>query len=157
MGGIIVVDFIDMYARENNKKLTEQFKKAMKGDRAKHNVIPPSKFGVIELTRQRVRPETEIKTAEVCPSCNGTGEVQASILIIDEIENSLKFLIQEMKNKTIVLHVHPFIEAFLKKGVKSIQRSWFIQHKKWIQVRGITKLGMVDFQFVDEKNKPYKV
>ena len=71
----------------------------MKGDRAKHNVIPPSKFGVIELTRQRVRPETEIKTAEVCPSCNGTGEVQASILIIDEIENSLKFLIQEMKNK----------------------------------------------------------
>ena len=85
MGGIIVVDFIDMYARENNKKLTDSFRKFMKGDRAKYNIIPPSKFGVIELTRQRVRPETEIKTAEVCPSCNGTGEVQASILIIDEI------------------------------------------------------------------------
>ena len=157
MGGIIVVDFFVMYARENNKKLTEQFKKAMKGDRAKYNIIPPSKFGVIELTRQRVRPETEIKTAEVCASCNGSGEVQASILIIDEIENSLKFLIQEMKSKTIILHVHPFIEAFLKKGVKSIQRSWFIKHKKWIQVRGITKLGMVDFKFVNENNKPYKV
>ena len=157
MGGIIVVDFIDMYARENNKKLTDSFRKFMKGDRAKYNIIPPSKFGVIELTRQRVRPETEIKTAEVCPSCNGTGEVQASILIIDEIENSLKFLIDEMKNKTIILNVHPFIEAFLKRGVKSIQRTWFLKYKRWIQVRGITKLGMVDFNFVDEKNKPYKV
>ena len=77
MGGIIVVDFIDMHVRENNKKLLELFKKSMKEDRAKHNIIAPSKFGVVELTRQRVRPETDIKTSEVCPSCNGTGEVRA--------------------------------------------------------------------------------
>ncbi len=127
----------------------------MKEDRAKHNIIPPSKFGVVELTRQRVRPETDIKTSEVCPSCNGTGEVQASILIIDEIENHLKFLIENHKNKTIQLHVHPFVEAFLRKGVRSIQRNWFLKYKKWIQVIGLTKYGILEYLFLDEKNVPF--
>ena len=90
MGGIVAVDFIDMYNRANNKKLIENFRKFMKDDKAKHNIQPPSRFGVVELTRQRVRPETEIKTTEACPTCLGKGEVQASILIIDEIDNDSK-------------------------------------------------------------------
>ena len=155
MGGIIVIDFIDMHMRENNKKLFDHLKKSMKEDRAKHNIISPSKFGVVELTRQRVRPETDINTSEVCPSCNGSGEVQASILIIDEIENHLKFLIENHRNKTIHLQVHPFIEAFLKRGVKSIQRGWFLKYKKWIQVTGLTKFGMMDYQFIDENNQSF--
>ena len=155
MGGIIVIDFIDMHMRENNKKLFDHLKKSMKEDRAKHNIISPSKFGVVELTRQRVRPETDINTSEVCPSCNGSGEVQASILIIDEIENHLKFLIENHRNKTIHLQAHPFIEAFLKRGVKSIQRGWFLKYKKWIQVTGLTKFGMMDYQFIDENNQSF--
>ena len=151
MGGIIVIDFIDMHKRENNKKLVEYFKECMKGDRAKHNVLPPSKFGVVELTRQRVRPETEIKTAEVCPSCNGTGEVQASVLIIDEIENNLRYLIENGKNKTIELNAHPFVAAYLRKGIKSIQRQWFLKYKKWIPIHEMTKLPLLDYQFMDEK------
>ena len=141
MGGIVAVDFIDMYNRANNKKLIENFRKFMKDDKAKHNIQPPSRFGVVELTRQRVRPETEIKTTEACPTCLGKGEVQASILIIDEIESLLNSIINEGVAKTITLNVHPFIDAFLKKGVKNIQRQWFLKYKKWITIRPMTELG----------------
>ena len=89
MGGIICIDFIDMHDRANNKTLFEHLKTVMRNDRAKHNILPPSKFGVVEITRQRVRPETDINTSETCPTCKGTGEVQASILFAEEIENNL--------------------------------------------------------------------
>lgn len=153
MGGIIAIDFIDMHQRENNKKLFEKMKHCMSDDRAKHNIIPPTKFGVIELTRQRVRPETEIKTAEVCPSCNGTGEITASILLIDEIENNVRYLVEQVGQKNITLLVHPFVEAYLKKGIKSIQRSWFVKFKKWISVRGVTSLPFLTYKFVDAENE----
>jgi len=102
MGGIICVDFIDMHDRENNKILFDKLKEFMKQDRAKHNIIPPSKFGVVEITRQRVRPETDIETSETCPTCNGSGEVQASILFAEEIESNLNFLIEDKGIKDVV-------------------------------------------------------
>ncbi len=126
---------------------------ASQNDRAKHNIQAPSKFGVVEMTRQRVRPETEINTNELCPSCGGTGEAQASILIIDEIETKLNNLLENTGNKVLSLHVHPFIEAYLRKGVKSIQRTWFLKYKKWIQIRGLTNLGILDYHFMNGDNK----
>ena len=153
MGGIIAVDFIDLYERENNKKLIENFRNFMKEDRAKHNIQLPSRFGVVELTRQRVRPETEIKVTEVCPTCLGTGEIQASILVIDEIESFLKRVIELGENKSIELQVHPFVDSFLKKGVKSIQRTWFLKYKKWISIRPNTNVGLLDFSFFNENKK----
>ena len=149
MGGIVCIDFIDMHQRENNRMLYDHLKKAMAPDRAKHNIVMPSKFGVVELTRQRVRPETEIKTSEVCPSCNGSGEVQASVLFTDEIENNLRYLMESNGNKNISLVVHPFVEAYLKKGIKSIQRKWFLKYKKWIPVSSASKLQMLEFHFYD--------
>lgn len=153
MGGIIAIDFIDMHEKVNNKNLVEALRDAMKDDRAKHNVAPPSKFGVIELTRQRVRPETDIKTAETCPSCSGSGEVQASILLIDEIENNLRYLIESGENKDFELHVHPFVESYLKKGIKSLSRQWWMKYKKKITVRGITKFQFLEYQFVNSNNE----
>lgn len=153
MGGIIAIDFIDMHQKENNRKLYETLKQHMSTDRAKHNIIPPTRFGVIELTRQRVRPETDIKTAEVCPSCGGTGEITASILLIDEIENNVRYLVEQVGQKNITLIVHPFIEAFLKKGMKSIQRTWFLKFKKWITIKGLTTLPFLDYKFVDAENE----
>ena len=97
MGGIVCIDFIDMHDRENNKALHEKIKEVMQSDRAKHNILPPSKFGVVEITRQRVRPETDINTSETCPTCNGTGEVQASILYAEEIESNLNYLLFDRK------------------------------------------------------------
>jgi ribonuclease G len=114
MGGIVAIDFIDMHDRENNKILFEKLKEYMKSDRAKHNILPPSKFGVVEITRQRVRPETDIITSETCPTCNGTGEVQATILFAEEIENNLNFLISDRGEKKVTLLVHPYLEAYFK-------------------------------------------
>jgi ribonuclease G len=153
MGGIIAIDFIDMHKKENNRLLYEKMKEHMSGDRAKHNIIPPTRFGVMEMTRQRVRPETLIKTAEVCPSCNGTGEITASILLIDEIENNVRYLVEQLGQRKITLQVHPFVEAFLTKGVKSIQRSWFIRYKKWIKIRPVTNHTFLKYRFVDAENE----
>jgi ribonuclease G len=125
MGGIIAIDFIDMAKREHNKQLTDALKAAMAKDKAKHNIQPPSRFGVVEMTRQRVRPVAKIKTAEKCPTCGGTGEVGASILITDTIENSLNYLSTAEGHRRLTLVVHPIVEAYLKTGW------WKSQIRKW--------------------------
>jgi ribonuclease G len=153
MGGIVAIDFIDMHDRENNKILFEKLKEYMKSDRAKHNILPPSKFGVVEITRQRVRPETEIKTNESCPTCNGTGEVQATILFAEEIENNLNFLLSDRRVKKLTLLVHPYLEAFFKNGLMSKQMKWFFKYKKWVPVRGVTANNLLEYKFVDNKNE----
>lgn len=153
MGGIVCVDFIDMHERENNKVLFETLKGFMQSDRAKHNILPPSKFGVIEITRQRVRPETDIKTSEACPTCNGTGEVQASILLAEEIESNLNYLLTDRKEATVSLLVHPYLEAYFTKGLISRQVKWFFKYKKWIQVRAVTAHHLLQYSFVNNNNE----
>jgi ribonuclease G len=152
MGGIICVDFIDMHDRENNKILYDKMKEFMKSDRAKHNMIPPSKFGIIEITRQRVRPETDIQTHETCPTCNGSGEVQASILFAEEIENNLAYLLKDRGMRGLTLLVHPYLEAFFKNGLWSRQLQWFFKYKTWIPVRGVTAHHLLQYTFVDKEN-----
>ena len=153
MGGIVAIDFIDMHDRENNKILFEKLKEYMKSDRAKHNILPPSKFGVVEITRQRVRPETDIITSETCPTCNGTGEVQATILFAEEIENNLNFLISDRGEKKVTLLVHPYLEAYFKNGLFSRRFKCFLKYKKWIPVRGVTANNLLQYTFVNEKNE----
>ncbi len=151
MGGIVAIDFIDMTDREHQRKLFDHLKQAMKADRAKHNVLPPSKFGVVEITRQRVRPETDISTTEKCPCCNGTGEVEATILLGDEINNQLRYLVEEKKGSAITLQVHPFVEAFLKKGgLRSPRMKWFFRYKKWIRVKSSASSHLLDYHFTDK-------
>jgi ribonuclease G len=153
MGGIIVIDFIDMHTRENNKILHEKLKGYMQGDRAKHNILAPSKFGVVEITRQRVRPETDIKTSEVCPTCQGTGEVQATILYAEEIENKVKYLMIEKKEKSITLIVHPYLASYFTGGIHSRQVKWFLKYKKWVKVKANTANNLMQYSFVNAKNE----
>ena len=155
MGGIICVDFIDMHEKENNRILFEKMKEFMRSDRAKHNIIPPSKFGIIEITRQRVRPQTEIKTAEACPTCSGTGEIQASILFAEEIEANLNFLVLDRKVSGVTLQVHPYLEGYFKKGgfLRSKQWAWYFKFKKWIPVIGVSSLNLLDYSFVDKEHE----
>lgn len=133
MGGIIVVDFIDMNTNENRQKLYEHLKNEMATDRTKHKILPPSKFGLIQITRQRVRPETNIKTRE--PNPNKNGEVEAPIVLVSKIDFELrKILSTKKRNQKIFLHVHPFVAAYLRKSILSQQRKWFKEHKKWIKI-----------------------
>ena len=153
MGGIVAVDFIDMHEKENNRALFEQMKAFMKSDRAKHNILPPSRFGVIEITRQRVRPETDIETSEKCPVCNGTGEISASILFADEVENNLTYLVEDKKEKDIILYVHPYIESHFKRGLISKQIKWFLKFKKWVPVVGVTNYHLLQYAFKTKGGK----
>ncbi len=154
MGGIIVVDFIDQRNAENRKQLFEKMKEAMKEDRAKHSILPPSKFGLIQITRQRVRPEMDIKTSEKCPSCNGTGEAQAPILLADEIERDLRHVLDEHNDKEITVGVHPFVEAYLTKGwLNSIRKGWAKKYKRKIKILPISSYTYLEYQFLDAEGE----
>lgn len=147
MGGLIVVDFIDMYDHASNRKLYEEFKAFMAEDKTKSNVLMPSKFGIVEITRQRVRPEIDIKTAEVCPTCKGSGEVEASVLIIDEIENNLNYLIESQKETKITLVTHPYIHAFLTNGLFSIRSKWMLHYKQLIRLKANPAFTFLEYSF----------
>src|SRR5690554_2211759 len=157
MGGIVAVDFIDMHEKENNRTLFEKMNEYMKPDRAKHNILPSSRFGVIEITRQRVRPETDIETSEKCPVCDGTGEITASILFADEVENNLTYLIEDRNVKDLTLEVHPYIESHFKRGLLSKQVKWFLKYKKWIPVTGVTNFHLLQYAFKDKKGEIVKL
>tara|TARA_Y100000385_G_scaffold291626_1_gene370878 strand:- start:7988 stop:9535 length:1548 start_codon:yes stop_codon:yes gene_type:complete len=152
MGGIIVVDFIDMQDASNRKKLFESLKGFMNEDRAKHKILPPSKFGLIEITRQRVRPEMNIKTIESCPACNGKGDVEATVLIVDEIEDKLNHAITVDNEVKVTLCAHPFIAAYLTKGFPSMQLKWFIKHKKWVKIRPIYAYHLLQYAMFDNND-----
>lgn len=131
MGGIIVVDFIDMVNAEHRKELYDHFRSEMSRDKARHKILPPSKFGLIQITRQRNRPEKQIETKEENP--NATGEILAPIVVVERMEEVIRNIIQKEKGK-IFLHVHPFVEAYLTKGLMSIQMKWYLKYKKWVTV-----------------------
>jgi len=124
MGGIIVVDFIDMQSSDHRLKLFERMKKAMADDRTKHNILPLSKFGLMQLTRQRVRPEMNIAVAEKCPTCGGTGDIGPSLLFDDKLKSEISSRIEEFKLKSLEIKVHPYLEAYLNKGWNSIRKKW---------------------------------
>ncbi|MBF4986421.1 ribonuclease E/G, partial [Nonlabens mediterrranea] len=151
MGGIIVVDFIDMRQAENRKKLYEHMRVEMSEDRAKHKILPPSKFGLIQITRQRVRQEMNIKTREENPDGNGN-EIQAPILVINKIKEELE---KHLKNghKKITLNAHPFVAAFITKGYPSIRSKWFMNHKKWIKVSPRDAYTYLEYNFTDKDGK----
>ncbi|PTM09862.1 MAG: ribonuclease E/G [Bacteroidetes bacterium] len=150
MGGIIVVDFIDMNHAENRKKLFNHLRDEMKDDRAKHKILPPSKFGLIQITRQRVRPEMNIKTREENPDgiINGQ-EVEAPIKILEKIKQDLERVIKK-DYKKVTLNTHPFIAAFLTKGFPSMRSKWYFEHKKWVKILPRDAYTYLEYHFKDK-------
>ncbi|TMU55374.1 ribonuclease E/G [Flagellimonas algicola] len=153
MGGIIVVDFIDMTKGDHRRKLFDHLREEMKDDRAKHKILPPSKFGLVQITRQRVRPEVNIKTSEENP--NGTGtEVEAPIVLIDKINVDLERIMKgNYKDNGIILNTHPFIAAYLNQGFPSHRFKWFLEHKKWVKIQPRDAYTYLEYRFKDKDGK----
>jgi len=152
LGGIIVVDFIDMKLPENKRKLYETFSKFMADDRARHTVLPLTKFGLMQITRQRLRPEINITTAEMCPTCKGTGKIGPTILITDEVEKDLQFLLNQGHRK-LRITTHPMLAAYLKQGgfLKSLQWKWYKKYNVWLSIHTDNSYPLTEYHFFDKR------
>lgn len=153
MGGIIVVDFIDMQQPESRQALYERMVENMKKDRAKHNILPLSKFGLMQITRQRVRPAMDVRVEETCPSCGGTGIIKSSLLFVDILEGKVRMMSRDMGMKRFRLHVHPFVEAYVTRGLLSIARRWRFHYGHGIRVIADQSLPFLGYKFVDNKGQ----
>ena len=158
MGGIIIVDFIDLHEAKHRQELYEALVEAMANDRAKHTILPPTKFGLIQITRQRVRPETEVQVQEKCPVCDGEGKIRPAILYIDEIEDHLKYLLVDQNENHLTLQVHPFIYSYLCiDGLFSIRRKWMKKYGKKFKVQSMPEFHMLQYNFLNANGDDIKL
>jgi ribonuclease G len=156
IGGIIVIDFIDMKLPDNKKKLADAMEEFMRADRAKHAVLPISKFGLMQVTRQRMKPELTINTSELCPSCDGTGKVSSTIILEDEIYRNLKYLISQ-KHKNLQINVHPIIYTYLTAGIFSRRFKWRWQFKQNIKIVPNSSYHLTEFKFFENDGEEIKL
>ena len=157
IGGIIVVDFIDMKLPDNKKKLQDAMDGFMRPDRAKHAVLPISKFGIMQITRQRMRPEVNINTSEVCPTCNGTGKITSTLLLEDEIEKKLSYLVTH-QHKNLTLIVNPIVYSHLTKGwfFSSLKARWKRKFQTNIKIVANNTYHLTEFNFLDQTDEQIK-
>ncbi|MDE6402918.1 MAG: Rne/Rng family ribonuclease, partial [Muribaculaceae bacterium] len=151
MGGIIVIDFIDMNKAEHRQQLYDHMREIMANDRARHNILPLSKFGLMQITRQRVRPAMDVITTETCPSCFGKGEIQPSLLFTDVLHEKLEYLIKDLKVNNFVMYVHPFVDAYIKKGLWSTYRRWRLSLGGSWRIVADQSLADLQYRVVDKK------
>lgn len=149
MGGIVVIDFIDMRRTENKRQLYAKMKEVMKEDRSKHTILPLSKFGLMEITRQRVRPELSIKTGEVCPTCSGSGKISASIQVAEDIENTVKYVMTSQNERNVTIALHPYLFSYFTGGIFSRRVKWFLKYFRWVRVVEDSSLALTEFEMLN--------
>ena len=150
IGGIIVVDFIDMDDKGNQQALYDRMRELMSHDRAKHNVLPLSKFGLMQITRQRVRPAVEMDVTETCPTCMGKGKIQSSIFFTDQIVEQIETMVAQ-HGRGLRLHLHPFVYAYICKGIWNQKRQWALRYG--VRVIENQSLGMLETKFFTRKGE----
>ena len=153
MGGIIVVDFIDMNLAEDRQMLYERMCKNMQKDRARHNILPLSKFGLMQITRQRVRPAMDVNVEETCPTCNGTGKIKSSILFTDQLERKIDRLVNKIGIAKFYLHVHPYVAAYINQGFISLRRKWQFKYGFGVHIIPSQKLAFLQYEFYDSQGE----
>ena len=157
MGGIIVIDFIDMKKADNRKLIQDIMRDEMRGDRSKYTILPLTKFGLMQITRQRVRPEMNVATHETCPSCGGTGSITASIAVSDIVEQHLEHLVTKQNEKKLTILAHPFLSAYFTKGFPSIRMKWFLKYKTWITIMEDSSFGITEFKFLNQNGDQIEI
>ena len=153
MGGIIVVDFIDMNLAEDRQLLYERMCNNMQKDRARHNILPLSKFGLMQITRQRVRPAMDVNVEETCPTCFGKGKIKSSILFTDQLESKIDRLVNKIGIKKFSLHVHPYVAAYINQGIWSLKRQWQMKYGLGIRIVPSQKLAFLQYEFYDTERQ----
>ena len=153
MGGIIVIDFIDMNLAEDRQMLYERMCKNMQKDRARHNILPLSKFGLMQITRQRVRPAMDVMVEETCPTCFGKGTIRSSILFTDQLESKIDHLVNKIGVKSFYLHVHPYVAAYINQGIISLKRRWQFKYGLGVRVIPSQKMAFLQYEFYDSKKQ----
>ncbi len=157
MGGIIVIDFIDLHLGANRRVLFEKLTQEMAKDHSKHTILPPSKFGLVQITRQRVKPEMNVEILEKCPVCDGSGQIKPSIIITDQIENDIQYLLLEQNEPWLKLVVHPFIHAYLTRGLFSQKIKWYFKFKKWISITPDSSYQLLEYRMFNKKGDEIKL
>lgn len=153
MGGIIIVDFIDMHLAEDRQQLYERMCRNMQHDRARHNILPLSKFGLMQITRQRVRPAMDVNVEEVCPTCFGKGTIKSSILFTEQLEHKIDYLVNKVGEKRFTLHLHPYVAAYINKGFWSLKRRWQVRYSLGLRIIESQKLAFLQYEFYDSKGQ----
>jgi ribonuclease G len=128
-------------------------KEEMMDDKAKSTILPLSKFGLMQITRERVRPQMNIVTKEICPTCNGTGKITASILTSDLIETNIEHLLVKQNEKDLVLALHPYLHAYFTKGLISQRLRWYFKYKRWIKLVQDTSMAIVEYKFLNKEGE----
>ncbi len=157
LGGLIVIDFIDMRNPENKKLLYQRMREFMASDRAQHTILPLSRFGLMQITRQRVRPEVQIDTTSKCPTCGGSGIIESPLLVIDRIERDIHYILTANPKVKLSLHAHPFVAAYLTKGFPSMQMKWWWKSGKWVKIVGDEQLGILEYKFYGAENNEIRL
>lgn len=157
MGGIIVIDFIDMNKAEHRQALYDHMREVMANDRARHNILPLSKFGLMQITRQRVRPALDITTSETCPSCYGKGEIQPSLLFTDKLGEKLDYLVNNLQVKKFTMYVHPYVDAYIKKGMFSLYGRWRRKYGRSFKILADESLAYLQYKVFDDQKKEIDV
>ncbi len=152
LGGIVIVDFIDLHKAQNRQTLWEEMTRLMATDKARHKILPLTKFGLMQITRQRIRPVAVKDIQDVCPTCGGTGKIQPTVLLDKKIENQISLLTQERGHRYIKLVVSPYVAAFLHKGLLSLRLRWQMRYKVWIDIVADQSVGIVDVHYYDRHN-----
>lgn len=153
LGGIVIIDFIDMHKAANRQLLYEEMNKLMATDKAKHTVLPLTKFGLMQITRQRVRPVAVQDVTDVCPTCNGTGRIEPTVLLDKKIENKISYLAQDAGHKYIKLRVSPYVSSYLNHGLWSLRRRWMWKYKIQLKIVADQSVGIVDVHYYDKEGK----
>jgi ribonuclease G len=149
IGGIIIIDFIDLEEEKNKKKVFDELKKEFRKDRAKVSILPMTEFGLIQITRQRVRKSIFQRTRDVCPTCGGTGILISKESLLKDIEHWLRrFKLGKILPK-VVLKINPFLENVILKGFFPRYIRWRIKFRIRLYVELDVSLKVDEFRFYD--------